>query len=129
MQAQRSAVRFAARILIVVCAVTVAATAETVPERARAAGNWPQFRGPDRDGVSKETGLLASWPEGVPRKLYTTTWLGRAFSSVSVAGGRVYTMGDRGNGQFVIALDEETGKELWATRIGSSYASPDDFNG
>lgn len=92
-------------------------------------GNWPQWRGPQRDGVSTETGLLASWPAGGPPKLLTVTGLGRAFSSVAVAGGRIYTMGDRASGQYVIALDEETGKQVWATRIGNVYNSPDDFNG
>jgi outer membrane protein assembly factor BamB len=99
------------------------------PFAAAPGGNWPQWRGPQRDGVSTETGLLTSWPAGGPPKLYTTTGLGRAFSSVAVAGGRVFTMGDRAQGQFVIALDEETGKQVWATRIGGVYNSPDDFNG
>lgn len=92
-------------------------------------GNWPQWRGPLRDGVSTETGLLASWPAAGPPKVWTTTGLGRGFSSISVSGGRIFTMGDRGNGQFVIALDEETGKEIWAARVGANYNSPDDFNG
>jgi outer membrane protein assembly factor BamB len=130
MTAVSASLRFAARLLALLCAALVATEVSTEPARTRvAAGNWPQWRGPDRDGVSKETGLLTSWPEGGPKKLYTTAGMGRAFSSVSVAGGRVFTMGDRGGGQFVIALDEETGRELWATRIGSSYSSPDDFNG
>jgi outer membrane protein assembly factor BamB len=92
-------------------------------------GNWPQWRGPQRDGVSSETGLLTSWPKGGPTKLFTATGLGRGFSSVSVAGGRIYTMGDLAGGQHVFALDEETGKQIWATRIGKVYTSPDDFHG
>ena len=82
MQSHRNAVRFALRIVAVVGAI--AATVETVPGRTRAGGNWPQWRGPDRDGVSKETGLLKSWPEGGPPRLYTPTGLGRAFSGVSI---------------------------------------------
>src|SRR5690349_14611597 len=66
------------------------------------AGNWPQGRGPLRDGVSPETGLLASWPAGGPPKIFTATGLGAGFSSVAVTGGRIYTMGDRSSGQFVI---------------------------
>jgi outer membrane protein assembly factor BamB len=92
-------------------------------------GNWPQWRGPLRDGVSTETGLLSSWPASGPPLVWSAKGLGRGFSSISVAGGKIFTMGDRGNAQFVIALDEETGKELWAARIGANYSSPDDFNG
>ena len=92
-------------------------------------GNWPQWRGPLRDGVSTETGLLSSWPAAGPPLVWSAKGLGRGFSSVSVAGGKIFTMGDRGNAQFVIALDEDTGKELWAARIGANYNSPDDFNG
>lgn len=92
-------------------------------------GNWPQWRGPHRDGVSTETGLLSSWPAGGPPRLYTVTGLGRGFSTVAISNGRIFTMGDRGGGQFVIALDEENGKEIWATRVGGAYRSPDDFDG
>jgi outer membrane protein assembly factor BamB len=92
-------------------------------------GNWPQWRGPARDGVSSETGLLPSWPKGGPPRLWSVAGLGRGFSSVSVAGGRIFTMGDLADGQYVIALDEETGKRVWATRVGRVYNSPDDFHG
>ena len=54
---------------------------------ARAAppgGNWPQWRGPQRDGVSTETGLLTSWPAGGPKRLFMASGLGRGFSSVSI---------------------------------------------
>jgi outer membrane protein assembly factor BamB len=99
------------------------------PQTAAPGGDWPQWRGPNRDGVSAETGLLSAWPEGGPRRLYSTAGLGVGFSSLAVTGGRIYTMGDRAGGQFVIALDAATGREVWATRIGSRYQSPDDFNG
>ena len=118
------------RIATISTAVLLAAFAslQAVPLSAPG-GNWPQWRGPLRDGVSTETGLLASWPAAGPPLTWSVKGLGRGFSSISVAGGKIFTMGDRGNAQFVIALDEDTGKELWATRIGASYNSPDDFNG
>jgi outer membrane protein assembly factor BamB len=91
-------------------------------------GYWPQWRGPDRTGVSRETGLLTAWPEGGPRVVWSTTGLGQGFSSVAVADGRVLTMGDRRDGQYVIALDESTGRERWAHRVGNvhrdAYAGP-----
>ena len=86
-----------------------------------AGGNWPQWRGPKRDGVSTETGLLTSWPESGPPIVWTAKGLGAGFSSVAVVGGRIFTMGDRRDGQYVIALNEDTGAELWATRIGGRH--------
>lgn len=94
---------------------------------SRAGGDWPQWRGPRRDGVSTETNLLTSWPQGGPPKLWTTNGLGVGFSSVAISGGRIYTMGDRGDGQYVIGLDEPTGKEVWATRVGSRHV--DEYGG
>ena len=94
-----------------------------------AGGNWPQWRGPQRDGVSSETGLLTSWPKGGPKRLFMASGLGRGFSSVAVTGGRIYTMGDRRDGQYVLALDEETGKQVWATRIGGVHEDPDGYGG
>jgi len=90
-------------------------------------GFWPQWRGPQRDGVSTETGLLRSWPQDGPPKVWTANGLGAGFSSVAVAGGRVVTMGDRRDGQYVIALDEATGRELWATRVGGRH--DDEYGG
>jgi outer membrane protein assembly factor BamB len=81
---------------------------------------WPQWRGPARDGVSTETGLAHQWPRP-PRLVWRATGLGEGYSSVSIAGGRIYTMGDRGSSQVVIALRAEDGAELWATPIGSSW--------
>src|SRR5262245_30843336 len=83
----------------------------------RKAFDWPQWRGPDRDGVSKETGLLKEWPREGPKLLWATKGIGRGFSSVAVAGGRIFTISDRNRDCVAIALDEGTGKELWATRI------------
>lgn len=84
--------------------------------------DWPQWRGPDRDGVSKETGLLESWPAGGPPLAWRTTGIGSGYVTVSVAAGRVYTAGDKGAENFVIALSEVDGKALWATPLGKAGA-------
>jgi outer membrane protein assembly factor BamB len=109
----------------IVALASLAATVGAAPP----GGNWPQWRGPLRDGVSTETGLLAAWPQGGPPKVWTTTGLGAGFSSVAVAGGHIYTMGDRSGGQFLIALDEETGKEQWATRLGAVFVEGSGYSG
>jgi outer membrane protein assembly factor BamB len=94
---------------------------------APAAGDWPGFRGPRRDGISTDTNLLPTWPAGGPPLLWTARGLGAGFSSVAVSGGRIFTMGDRRDGQYVIALDENGGKELWATRVGVRH--DDEYGG
>jgi outer membrane protein assembly factor BamB len=83
--------------------------------------DWPQWQGPDRTGVSKETGLLKEWPEGGPPLAWKVKDLGGGYSAPSVAAGRVFGMSNRGNDEVVWALDEKDGKELWATRLGAAY--------
>jgi prepilin-type processing-associated H-X9-DG protein len=92
--------------------------AESVTLSNAAAGEWPQFRGPNRDGISTDTGLLREWPSDGPRLAWKADGLGRSFSSVAVAGGRVYTMGKVGNAEEIIALDGRDGRKLWSTPIG-----------
>ena len=85
------------------------------------AADWPQWRGPARDGISAESGLLEEWSPGGPPLLWKTNGLGEGYSSVAVSGGRVFTQGQKQRRQFVIALDEETGAILWETPLGNSY--------
>ncbi len=85
------------------------------------AADWPQWRGPRRDGISTETGLLKSWPAAGPRQVWKAQGMGEGYSSVAVAQGRVYTQGQRGDQQYIIALDAATGKKLWETPTGRSF--------
>src|SRR6188508_3751606 len=75
--------------------------------------DWPQWRGPNRDDVSKETGLLKSWPQGGPKKLWSYENAGNGYSGPAIAGGKLFTLGTRENAEVLIALDANTGKELW----------------
>jgi outer membrane protein assembly factor BamB len=89
--------------------------------------SWPQWRGPYRDAICRETGLLPKWPKDGPPLLWEAKGLGRGYSSVSIAGGRLFTMGDRSDACYVICLDAENGKEQWATKVGKtggSYPGP-----
>ena len=88
---------------------------------AQTAALWPQWRGPNRDGISKETGLLKQWPAEGPPLVWKATGAGAGYSSFSVADGKLYTMGLRGNREFVIAFDVATGKEVWSTAHGSAF--------
>ena len=85
------------------------------------AEDWPQWRGPARDGRSSDTGLLQEWPDGGPPLAFRATGLGGGFSSVSVVGDRIFTMGDLGDGQYVMALARQDGSHLWKTRVGPTW--------
>ena len=85
------------------------------------AADWPQWRGPSRDGLSAETGLLASWPSGGPRVLWRASGLGEGYSSMAVAGGRVFTQGQSGAQEFVIAFDAKTGARAWTAPTGRAF--------
>jgi outer membrane protein assembly factor BamB len=85
------------------------------------AADWPQWQVPDRNAVSKETGLLKEWPKDGPPLAWKVKDLGGGYSAPSVAAGRVFGMSNRGNDEVVWALDEKNGKELWSTRLGGAY--------
>ena len=84
--------------------------------------DWPQWRGPDRDGLSKETGLLQQWPQAGPTLVWKATGLGIGFSGISISGSRIYTMGDEGAGCYARAYNLTDGKPLWSTKIGKAGA-------
>jgi outer membrane protein assembly factor BamB len=93
-----------------------------------APGDWPQWRGPNRDGISTETGLLKTWPKGGPRLVWKAFGIGRGFSTVSVVGGRIYTEGDNGDASAVVALNAADGKVAWIARLGKA-GDPGGFQG
>jgi outer membrane protein assembly factor BamB len=85
-----------------------------------AAADWPQFRGPNRDDVSKEASLLRAWPENGPPLSWHIKGLGSGYSSVSVVGDRIYTLGNSNNVSKVVALARDDGKAIWSAEVGSS---------
>lgn len=88
--------------------------------------DWPQFRGPERDGVSPETEILNTWPEDGPRQLWRRQ-IGIGYSGVSVKGDRLYTMYTRTEGdaeiEVVAAFAAADGSELWHTPVGEAITS------
>ena len=87
-----------------------------------ATGDWPQWRGPNRDGISTEKGLLKQWPAGGPALVWTATGLGVGYSGLTMAGNRIYTVGDSAGGNNVIALNRADGKILWTAKLGKPGA-------
>jgi outer membrane protein assembly factor BamB len=89
------------------------------------ADDWPQWRGPNRDGISKETGLLKGWPKGGPKLAWQLKDIGNGYATPSVVGERIYVLGNEGNDkEFVQALDVKDGKKIWSTQLGK-VGAPD----
>lgn len=88
-------------------------------QRGICAGNfdWPQWQGPNRTAHSKETGLLKEWPKDGPPLAWKVKGLGGGDSGPSISAGRIYGMSTRGEDEFVWALSEKEGKEIWAVKI------------
>lgn len=95
----------------------------TLAQGAPAAGTaeWLQWRGPNRDGISPETGLLQTWPKAGPPLVWRINGAGNGYSSFSASGGRLFTLGARGNNEYVIAIDRATGKKVWEYLNGRRF--------
>ncbi|MFO1483361.1 MAG: PQQ-binding-like beta-propeller repeat protein [Verrucomicrobiaceae bacterium] len=83
------------------------------------ANDWPTFRGADRTDVSKETGLLKTWPADGPKRVWLNENAGLGYSGYAIVEGTLYTMGARDAVEYVIAIDAATGKEKWSSEAGA----------
>jgi outer membrane protein assembly factor BamB len=83
--------------------------------------DWPQWRGPRRDGVSTESGLLKQWPANGPPLAWRIEGAGEGYSSFAVSAGRLYTLGARKGTEYVMAFDAATGKRLWEVANGRRF--------
>ena len=83
--------------------------------------DWFQWRGPNRDGKSPETGLLKSWPAQGPPSAWRTAGAGIGYSSFAASGGRIHTLGGRAEREYVMAFDVSSGKRVWETPIGALF--------
>ena len=95
-------------------------TIATVMCFSPAYADWPQWLGPERTGISTETGFLKVWPKDGPAVLWKRS-LGKGFSGISVADGRVFTMFAEGDDEFVVCLNEDSGEEIWRFRTGGMF--------
>jgi len=108
-------IRLLAAALACVCFITTGLAQQAAPQE------WFQWRGPNRDGISAETGLLQAWPKAGPPQVWRANGVGNGYSSFSTSGGRLYTLGARAGTEYVFALDRATGKKLWETANGRRY--------
>jgi outer membrane protein assembly factor BamB len=111
------------RLLITIAALCLCLPTVSVTRSAKlsiSTSDWPQWRGPERNGVSQERGLLKQWPKDGPKLLWQQNDIGDGYSTPSVVGTRIYLMSNRGfENEFVQALSTEDGKTIWATRVGN----------
>ncbi|MCY2983571.1 MAG: PQQ-binding-like beta-propeller repeat protein [Planctomycetota bacterium] len=87
--------------------------------------NWAQWRGPNRDGIAAPQALLNKWPSDGPKVAWSFSNAGTGYSSVSVEGNRLYTLGKRGDKNQLICLDTNSGSELWAASMGRAASGKD----
>jgi outer membrane protein assembly factor BamB len=97
--------------------LATAAIALRLSSRAKAE-DWPQWRGENRSGLSRETGLLTEWPAGGPALAWTAQNLGVGFGSIATSGDRVYVQGLRDGRSIVSALNQVDGRGLWSKALG-----------
>ena len=104
-------------------AVTLIACASYASTLARAAeGDWAQWRGPNRDGICAEKGLLQQWPGEGPPLVWKANGLGEGFSTVAVVGDRIFTTGDKGGDSFMVVLNRGKGQAIWSSKLGKAGA-------
>lgn len=116
-----SCCRITACLLATLITVTHATTAETRPD------SWPTFRGRERSGVASTAGdLLDAWPQGGPPLVWQATGAGRGYSSLAIADGRIYTLGDapstaQDDYEYLTCFDQQDGRQLWMARTGRAW--------
>jgi outer membrane protein assembly factor BamB len=81
--------------------------------------DWPQWRGPERTGISRETGLLKTWPADGPRRLWSVSSVGEGYGSLAIRGDRIFVQGARNNESAVFCLNRNDGKTIWTAGLGS----------
>ena len=104
-------------LLLIAFAIGMTVTLGTFAET----NDWPQWRGPDRTGISQEKELLQAWPEEGPTLLWLNENCGIGYSAPTVAKDHLVTMGARDNVEQLICLDANSGEELWAIDVGENY--------
>src|SRR5262245_29655284 len=85
--------------------------------------DWPQWRGPDRNGLSRESGLLKQWPASGPPQVWSTTNLGAGYGSISISGDRIFVQGMKGRDSTVTSLSRSDGKQLWSKTLGPAVSN------
>jgi outer membrane protein assembly factor BamB len=107
------------RVGVLAVGLVLAEIGGLLPAAERSAG-WPQLLGPQRDGISRESGWNVDWKAKKPQVVWKVP-LGSAFSSLAISGDRLWTTGKKGERDFIYCLEARTGKEVWAFDAAASY--------
>ena len=101
-------------LVLTTVALAVAVSAQSPP-----ADEWFQWRGPERNGISREVGLAREWPANGPPLVWTASGLGAGYGTVSVAGGHLFVQALRSGRSMVHALNVADGKYVWSKNLGA----------
>ena len=104
------------RLLVIFAVLVVGPLTACRGADPTAAAGWPAWRGPNRDGKSPDKGLVKTWPEGGPKRLWSLSGIGVGFSSVSVGGGLIYISGHKDRQLLVTAISMD-GKVKWSKGV------------
>src|SRR5215510_6058978 len=86
-------------------------------------GDWPQWRGPQRSGISTDTGLLKQWPPSGPKTLWSISNLGEGFGSLAIKGDRIFVQGTMGSASGIFCLNRADGKTVWTAALGPKVSN------
>ncbi len=106
------------RLLTVLFAMLLAAIITGATAPLNSATDWPQWRGPERSGTSKDAGLLKQWPASGPAQVWSISNLGEGYGSLAVKGDRIYAQGTSGAASAVFCLNRADGKTVWSAALG-----------
>ena len=113
-------------LVVAVLASVASLTGQSTPTTPTTAttGDWPQWQGPDRTNLSKETGLLTQWPVSGPARIWSISSVGAGYGSVAVAGDRIFVQGAAGTGgrqqSALYVLNRADGRGIWSKAIGAA---------
>lgn len=102
------------------CLLAILAGAVTLAAQSTSSADWPQWRGPRRDGVSTELGLLQQWPASGPAKRWTAKGIGGGYGTGAIAGDHIFVQGLVGKNSIITALRRSDGSPVWTTTIGGA---------
>jgi outer membrane protein assembly factor BamB len=92
--------------------------AAVIDGQSTSPADWSQWRGPDRAGLSRESGLLKQWPASGPPLVWSVSNLGAGYGSIAVSGDRIFVQGLKGRDSTVSSLNRADGKPVWSKIIG-----------
>ena len=105
-------------------AACFAASFYGLTSRAQQPTDWPQFLGPERNGVSSETGLIDEWPAEGPPEVWRAATGGSGMSGLAISRGKLITLIQSGGRQHAVCFDAENGKPIWKTDVAPEYLNP-----